>query len=1601
MSTIVKVDGVGKIKFPDSMSHTEIQDFLDKKYGSKRKTEGFWESRAKAKDQAAEDYAIGKLALENDKNYTIDLLENEFSNWKSTVKFGETPPDYWSMKNWGEMIGGVEREIVVGTAIGVGGAFVSTPVGGVAAGATAAAGMQAITAKGGSFRDAYNQIRYAQDQKGFVDKEAAYETARKISNNDAAIAALETGLSSLIKVPGIGKGLTRAITKPVTEVGFDAAIGGVGSVASDFQAESIGGDQGIDRGSWFDNAVRAMAQEGMLGLPSSTARSIRGGLQYGRAKKYAKTLEYINTKRVLKEKEAIALREQEAAETAEFRDQARAATTSEDAATAQLRRAALQQVGVEQQEAQQADQQARQNLEQQEATTIDLRRKAIQQRAEEIRLEELEKGTRKAQDEAYGTVTMAAIRGEDTGKKQRAEAPKLIEVPPEPKGLTRRQKELYHPTVIKPDETGKKPGKLRTLGANKAERDAARRQKKPRLAVPLIDGKNNPPDLGLGGDVTNNTLAPILDEKGNVILNPDAVTNEQILQNLGKYFRHREEGIDQFNQNLETRMDNNSDKMQELQKDWKNKTPEEKAEAEFVMESLSDENGRLAALKLQRIFDNETVSKRNDKTKEPTLKDLGKQEIKEGIAELGDLSRFGMGVDPTPVYKVIKGIAKSAAYYIARGVDRVEDFARKAGLRMGALVQKAWDMAVNAIPFKGGDRNAEILADLANPESTADGQSSKAIRELLSTGRDKAIQKLADKFIGLKRLQDRAANGKDIPDTNNTYQAEQLMHGRVGKLLTAFNEKADALTKKIADYGIAAKDIEKFLYALHARERNKHIREINSEFPDGGSGMTDAVADQIIERVSKGGKFDKYMEIADEIKEINDRTLDVQLEGGLITPQDHAALKGFYERYIPLRGHEDSDPRIRETGNHVNINSDFKKRENPYALGHGSLSKNLIAYAFEQHANAIARAERNRVYQTLLNWVVENPDNGSISIAEPTLKRVYKRSIGKVVKEPDAAWTNKDDVLALKVEGEYQYLRISDEQLAANLKTMGSASLSKFIQGVATFQRWLAMANTTLNPNFILPNFIRDVATAGINLSTEETSSILKDMNPKRMYQLGKGIWNIERGKKVNPEIAALYEQFKAEGGKMEFAQQLSLDAQIRNIDKYSTRATGLRGKAKQVAQTKVVKGIIGVMQSANSTAENTTRLAVFAAAMKSGKFTPKQAAFLARNATVNFTKKGEKGSLINSLYLFYNASIQGSLRIMQSVKSPRVRKLLYGIMTLGAVENTLNQMFGGEEDEDGFTPYDKIPEYIKQTNMIIPLPFTDKVVTIPLPYGYNTVYYAGKQITSVMPGLGGKKNAMDAASDLGLTAVNAFNPIGGSQNIVRALTPEIGKPIVDLSLNTDWKGDRIMPDRNPFEKYEIPDSERYWSTVSSMSKETSRLLNTLTSGNEHEAGLIDVSPETLDYGLAFLTGGVGKTVQSVVEGGVDLASGKGIEIEDIPVVRRFVESPSPYFEIQKYKELREEVNTATTRLKDLIKQKADRSTIVKHRKEKGLYLRLDSSIKTTDKVLSNINKSIQNIKLNPNMPKAQKSKKLEELNDKRRLILRKAIRKFVDAANR
>ena len=66
---------------------------------------------------------------------------------------------------------------------------------------------------------------------------------------------------------------------------------------------------------------------------------------------------------------------------------------------------------------------------------------------------------------------------------------------------------------------------------------------------------------------------------------------------------------------------------------------------------------------------------------------------------------------------------------------------------------------------------------------------------------------------------------------------------------------------------------------------------------------------------------------------------------------------------------------------------------------------------------------------------------------------------------------------------------------------------------------------------------------------------------------------------------------------------------------------------------TKVFGKALDFVGKANSAVENATRLATYATLRERG-YTPKQSAYAARNITVNFTRKGTAGPLLNSFYL-------------------------------------------------------------------------------------------------------------------------------------------------------------------------------------------------------------------------------------------------------------------------------------------------------------------------------------------------------------------------------
>ena len=83
------------------------------------------------------------------------------------------------------------------------------------------------------------------------------------------------------------------------------------------------------------------------------------------------------------------------------------------------------------------------------------------------------------------------------------------------------------------------------------------------------------------------------------------------------------------------------------------------------------------------------------------------------------------------------------------------------------------------------------------------------------------------------------------------------------------------------------------------------------------------------------------------------------------------------------------------------------------------------------------------------------------------------------------------------------------------------------------------------------------------------------------------------------------------------------------------------------------------LVENYNSVIENGIRVATYKTLRERG-FTRERAGQAARNVTVNFSKGGEQKVLMNSLYLFYNASIQGSFALMTA--ATRSKKFgLYG----------------------------------------------------------------------------------------------------------------------------------------------------------------------------------------------------------------------------------------------------------------------------------------------------------------------------------------------------
>lgn len=762
------------------------------------------------------------------------------------------------------------------------------------------------------------------------------------------------------------------------------------------------------------------------------------------------------------------------------------------------------------------------------------------------------------------------------------------------------------------------------------------------------------------------------------------------------------------------------------------------------------------------------------------------------------------------------------------------------------------------------------------------------------------VFKFQDKLYDLLRLQDQAKifrQAAHIPESMDAYLKETLYHGRVEERITEYEKQfVEPLVELIKNSGYSWADVEEYLYARHAPEANARYAAINPGQPNINSGMTDQEATQIMQDLGNRGQISNLQAIGSHIDQMTKWHRDLLVQEGLEDQSVIQEWESTYQHYVPLKGwaHNPELAEMPKRGKGFDTGGKSTKER----TGRTSRAGNILANIVAEAQMGMIRAEKARVGRALLEFVKANPAPRLYEVNTVEYMRYLDKGTGLVRQGVNPTYKLADNVLRVRVNGKDEHIIFNptDPQMirmASAMKNLSAVEMNSLLTFMHGINRWLSMANTSLNLEFVISNAFRDVQTAMVNIEATDARKLRG-----KILKAAPAAWRgIRLGEKGKPHPwATVWDRFKKVGGKVGWIQHYSSPVSIEDKLKEQLDRSG----AIKVAGDGIA-AVLEWIERQNLAVENAIRLATFKVAVDAG-INEERAASIAKNLTVNFNKRGDAGPLMNSLYLFFNASIQGTAILVRTAKNPRARRIMYGIVTLGILGSLLARMMGGE-DEDKENRYDKIEDNKKERNVIImlppeqrfKLPSGDEIdhVTLPMPYGYNFMYYLGTKIGDYIDyyTFGNKQelNPGEDAMRLVSTFLGAYNPIGNALTFEQYLAPTVLDPFVQLSQNKAWDGRPIMP---PAPQYDIPppDSQRFYKTASAASRLVTETLNKATGGTAVTPGVIDISPETLDHLVGTALGGAGRFASNMVNTPYDLVvRPKDLELYEIPMVRRLI----------------------------------------------------------------------------------------------------------------
>lgn len=718
----------------------------------------------------------------------------------------------------------------------------------------------------------------------------------------------------------------------------------------------------------------------------------------------------------------------------------------------------------------------------------------------------------------------------------------------------------------------------------------------------------------------------------------------------------------------------------------------------------------------------------------------------------------------------------------------------------------------------------------------------------------------------------------------------------------------------------AAKDVETYFGMYLVAQRTEEIVKTHKDYvrPEGYSHENCLrIIAEAPEAIRKAAQlYWKY----------NRNLVNIMEAEGLISEKQAAGLRK-YEKYCPMyrdmsenSSFDDELPTITAGRGFINQSSGIKK------LKGGSILAviNPIDSMVSMTTALIARCERNDVAKVMVQSAEDYPGLGRIIVKDPSLSRA------------DASKC----AFTVMVAGKKTVYRTTPELYQA-LQEMSTNSTAFLTNVFGKFTDALRFGATN-TPSFMVRNFIRDTLSASVNARYGKFVPLVDSI----------------RGMKALKGDADFRAKFYGQGVPMD----TYIRRDIRGAKQYKDKVQkSLKRYPLGIRQLMALsRSLVHKYNDVGEALEQGTRAGAMLNALKAGA-SDFEAGQEARDVTVNFSRHGSFGKKVNRYVPFFNASIQGTDKVIRTfLENPKRASLatcLYIILPtiiLWAINH----------DDDW---YKELDDNTKYTNWAVHIPGTDYHWLIPKPQEVGIGFGSGVEaVLNQM--LNEDPHAMKAWA-------RQFAEVVTPGIIMTAL-----RPVLEWRYNySEWTGRKLVPERLS----KLPPEQQYTTATSELAKLMSQFAGKY----------VGLSPIAIDNFFSGWFGSLGRMSANALNKPIDAIRGSSRPPEP---ARYWYESPfigsfarqdgqnSVY--VERFYQLAEDMEMDYKRSDSYAKNKG----------KKGAPIPASlKAAQTCMKTMTKINKDIRSIKDDPKMDPETKRKRIDAAYTKMRTYAKKFVTQY------